>query len=66
MKKITIALIAVLGIFLVGCAQPEPPADTSGVVNEADAPKTEGDASGGAPATSAPKTDATESSSEGG
>ena len=63
MKKI-LALCVLLSIGLVACAPSEPAADTSGVVNEKDAPPMEGD-SAGTPAAKAPA-DAAEGSSEGG
>jgi hypothetical protein len=62
-KLIIAILTSILAVgMLTSCNNPEPPADTSQVVNESEAPPMDGDSSGGSPK----PVDASEASSEGG
>ncbi len=47
MKGLTLLLALLLAGLLVGCSQPEPPADTSGVVPADQAPPMDGSAPAG-------------------
>jgi hypothetical protein len=61
MKNLLI-ILSITGICLGGCTQTEPPADTSGVVHESQAPSTDGEVSGSGAKT--PAVDAAESTGE--
>ncbi|MCA0361393.1 MAG: hypothetical protein LCH41_10090 [Armatimonadetes bacterium] len=47
MKKLLVLSLAVVGLILGGCASSEPPADTSGVVDQSEAPPMSGSAEAG-------------------